>query len=151
MDAEFPFHQGRFQGPHRTAPNGAVRRGFHSTKEGFKEDRKIRGLAWVAGFHSTKEGFKASPGREGHREVCPFPFHQGRFQGRGSPTAMSSTRLVSIPPRKVSRRAVGCVYEGGERFPFHQGRFQGPRVHGRRGVQEGVSIPPRKVSRSELK
>ena len=76
-----------------------------------------------------------------------FPFHQGRFQGSAMSASTTWTSLVSIPPRKVSRRASLAELRRLKEFPFHQGRFQGRwrrRTKNRRG---GVSIPPRKVSR----
>ena len=122
----FPFHQGRFQGVARRVCGVAVNISFHSTKEGFKVPSPAASVRRPASFHSTKEGFKEKAGR-----------------ARDGPT-----RVVSIPPRKVSRVAVAAFLLLRMEFPFHQGRFQGRERNGRTSAASLVSIPPRKVSRS---
>ena len=58
-----------------------------------------------------------------------FPFHQGRFQGYTPEGMEYIASLISIPPRKVSRRR---KYGARHLHTFH------------------ISIPPRKVSRSHI-
>mgnify|MGYP001017453568 CR=1 FL=1 len=99
---------------------------FHSTKEGFKVPSYKESLQALYRFHSTKEGFKGSYGR-------------GRVR---------IPRLVSIPPRKVSRTDGANIGDGATNFvsipPRKVSRKQQQRRAGRGGA---VSIPPRKVSR----
>jgi len=54
MEAEFPFHQGRFQGKSFEKSKKHNIGCFHSTKEGFKDDGARWMLANGLCFHSTK-------------------------------------------------------------------------------------------------
>ena len=145
--------------------------GFHSTKEGFKEDTQSTGSSRNGRFHSTKEGFKVPSNSFVLTPRMEFPFHQGRFQGQGQRRQHDRGRDVSIPPRKVSRDCV-LIFYSFRAISFHSTKEgfkgsisrackgQGQSFHSTKEGFKGaiaeiekeataVSIPPRKVSRLE--
>ena len=99
----FPFHQGRFQGRRWQNYTSRSATRFHSTKEGFKGNIGTASRWSTSSFHSTKEGFKVGP-----RSNMPRPtlgsFHSTKegFKATNVTSVVEPVR-VSIPPRKVSR------------------------------------------------
>ena len=146
------------------------RGGFHSTKEGFKvKTIPLESIPRI-GFHSTKEGFKVLPPLLPCLRVRRFHSTKEGFKALGQAVVTIAPKIVSIPPRKVSRqnqkrkyyplnkgfhstkegfKAVRSdrVAEDLTEFPFHQGRFQGFHPSIIWTIFSRVSIPPRKVSR----